>query len=52
MLLKHDLKTKSEKMKQHKNITETKCQNRKFGFNPNVVCCSMKCNTIKVNDMP
>ena len=36
-LLKHDLKAKSEKMKHHRNMIETKRLNRKFVFDPKSV---------------
>ena len=52
VLLKHDLKAKSEKMKHHRNMIETKCLNRKFVCDPKSVYRSMKGNTIEVKDMP
>ena len=52
ILLKHDLKAKLEKMKHHKNMTETKRLNRKFAYDPKSVYRSMKGNTIEVKDMP
>ena len=52
ILLKHDLKAKSEKMKHHKNMIERKRLNRKFAYGPKSVYRSMKGNTIEVKDMP
>ena len=37
ILLKHDLKTKSEKMKHNRNMIETKGLNRKFACDPKSV---------------
>lgn len=37
ILLEHDLKANLEKMKHHRNMTETKCLNRKFVCNPKSV---------------
>ena len=52
ILLIHDLKAKSEKIKHHKNMIETKCLNRKFACHPKSVYHSIKGKTIEVKDMP
>ena len=52
VLLKHDLQAKSEKMKHHRNMVETKRLNRKFVCDPKSVYRSMKGSTIEVKDMP
>ena len=52
IFLKHDLKAKSEKVKHHRNMIETKRLNRKFACHPKSVYCLMKGNTIEVKDMP
>ena len=52
ILLKHDLKRKSEKMKHHANMIKTKPLNSKFAYDPKSEYHSMKGNTIEVKDMP
>ena len=52
ILLKHDLKAKSEKIKHHKNMIETKCLNRKFACHPKSVYHSIKGKTIKSKICP
>ena len=52
ILLKHDLKAKSKKIKHNENMIETKRLNRKFACNPKSVYHSMKRNITEVKDMP
>ena len=51
-LVKHDLKAKSEKMKHHKIMIETKHLNRKFACDPKSAYHLMKGNTIKSKKCP